>query len=128
MRKREQAANKDNSIEGLIAARSWPAGGLQELFECVKSKLQWARDACTDLQPCSTVYNQFMQLFMASIFACNKLIVCVHTKKLISPTPPLLLCLVPLRFRSRPCGCLQQPYVCAAERVAVEWVCHVEFF
>jgi hypothetical protein len=72
MRKREQAASKDNSIEGLISARKWPAGGLQELFECVKSKLQWARDVCTaHFQPCASIYNQFMQLFMAAIFSCN---------------------------------------------------------
>jgi hypothetical protein len=72
MRNCEQAANKDNSIEGLIAARKWPAGGLQELCQCVKSKLAWARDVCTaNFQPCASIYNQFMQLFMASIFSCN---------------------------------------------------------
>ena len=80
MRKRDQAASKDNSIEGLIAARSWPAGGLQELFECVQSTVQWARDVCTaNYQPCASIYNQFMQLFMAAIFSCKYLVqyVCI---------------------------------------------------
>jgi len=68
----EQANSKENSIEGLIEARKWPVGGLQELSQCVMGKMGWARDVCTlSYQPCVSIYNHFMQLFMAAIFACK---------------------------------------------------------
>ncbi len=63
----------DNSIEGLIRARKWPAGGLQELHQAVKDQMAWARALCASDVPSLSTFNLFMQLFMAAIFACNYL-------------------------------------------------------
>ena len=60
----------DNTVEGLIAARKWPQGGLKELHDAVLSQMPWARATCAD--PASlrdpTVYNHFMDLMCASFY------------------------------------------------------------
>jgi hypothetical protein len=60
----------ENTVEGLIAARKWPQGGLKELHEAVLSQMPWARATCAD--PASlrdpTVYNHFMDLMCASFY------------------------------------------------------------
>ena len=68
----------DNSIEGLVSARKWPVGGLQELCDAVRKKMSWAKDLCISAYvPCVSIFNQFMQLFMAAIFACNTNLACI---------------------------------------------------
>jgi hypothetical protein len=68
----------DNSIEGLVSARKWPVGGLQELCDAVRKKMSWARDLCISTYvPCVSIFNQFMQLFMAAIFACTTNLACM---------------------------------------------------
>ena len=63
-------SSSENTIEGLIAARKWPQGGLNELHNAVLGQMKWAREACAD--PASmrdpAVYNRFMDLMCASFY------------------------------------------------------------
>jgi len=68
-RKIQEATSTDNTIEGLVKARKWPLGGLQELSDAVGSQMEWARRLCVKGCIISlSIYNLFMQVFMSSLF------------------------------------------------------------
>ena len=68
-RKIQEATSTDNTIEGLVKARKWPPGGLQELSDAVGSQMEWARRLCVKGCIISlSIYNLFMQVFMSSLF------------------------------------------------------------
>jgi hypothetical protein len=60
----------DNTVEGLVAARKWPPGGLKELNDAVLSQLPWARSVCAspDLLSDPTVYKHFCEVMSASFY------------------------------------------------------------
>jgi hypothetical protein len=60
----------DNTVEGLIAARKWPVGGIPELHEAVLSQMHWARTVCGNPESlCDpTVYKHFCELMSASFY------------------------------------------------------------
>ena len=70
-RRRLSCKSVNNTVEGLMAAKKWPRGGLKELDDATESQMQWARDTCEN-NPASlrdpTVYNYFMQLLAGKIY------------------------------------------------------------
>jgi hypothetical protein len=57
-------------VEGLVAARKWPPGGLKELNDAVLSQLPWARSVCAspDSLRDPTVYKHFCEVMSASFY------------------------------------------------------------
>jgi hypothetical protein len=70
-RRRLSCKSVNNTVEGLMAAKKWPRGGLKELDDATESQMQWARDTCEN-NPASlrdpTVYNYFLQLLAGKIY------------------------------------------------------------
>jgi hypothetical protein len=59
-----------NTVEGLIAARKWPQGGLNELHDAVLSQMPWARSVCANPQSLldPNVYKHFCEVLSASFY------------------------------------------------------------
>jgi hypothetical protein len=68
--KLEACKSKNNTKEGLLAARKWPERGLAELNEAVIGQLHWARKVCQSPPSARhvTIYNKLLQISVASMY------------------------------------------------------------